>query len=342
MDNRQKDKHRDGWTAEDFVQPVSLVHADDDPWGDPQHPNESPAVTSVGDGRPKEASVIQGAPVILPSAEPMIADRRDSPTLVEWDTDQASDRNPASDHNSGPEVKSAHHGEPEPIAEYDSQLSSPLFTTATTLPNLLREITVNQWVASIAQVTDPQRQSIAKLLATFSTAKLRVWLPWLRMQEWTAQKLLLFLDFRVYWDERPELWEYLWWDASSRYWGRAQNRSCLNLDDSYTLVERRSHCSPEDVIDEAWLEDWDTLDVWVRVKQRSFSFASFALYRSQLSSGEDWKRRPDLQVDFDTLPDDDFPEAGTADSMSGLRGPAQWFSNQNWYDPNEWHDNLDW
>ena len=55
----------------------------------------------------------------------------------------------------------------------------------------------------------------------------------------------------------------------------------------------------EDVIDPSWYDDWAAFNNFALLGNRMFSFALFALYRSRLSDGEDWRRRPDLGIDFD-------------------------------------------
>ncbi len=119
-------------------------------------------------------------------------------------------------------------------------------------------------------------------------------------------------------------------------------RNSLSLDASYLLVQRRSHCSPDDVIDDAWFEDWEDIDLWVLVSQGFFSFSSFALYRSKLSYSEDWRRRPDLQVDFCFIDENHRRSESITEFSKRLQGLPSWFAALDWYDPTEWNDNLGW
>lgn len=232
--------------------------------------------------------------------------------------------------------------EPEPSAEYDGELGQILYELDHEIPDLPRSIRVDQWLNTVQEMSDFQRREIAGLLLEFSGARLRRWLPWLCKQQWTGNSLLLFMQFRAFWDGNCDLWECLRWSPSLKVWYGMLNRNSLSLDNSYVLVQRRLGCSPDEVIDLEWFDDWDRMDIWLRVTQGFYSFSSFAMYRSSLSYAEDWRHRPDLQVDFYSPLRELIPALGKWDQRAHRYGPRLWFVGQDWYDPVEWHDGLGW
>ena len=232
--------------------------------------------------------------------------------------------------------------EPVPLAEYDGELAQPLHELEYDDRGLLREVKVNEWLASIEEVDDAQFKKINKILLGFSGRRLQNWLTWLREKKWNGKSLLLFLQFRTYWDENCELWERLQWSLGLKFWFRVLDRNSLTRDDSYLLISRRCHCSADDVIDQEWFEDWESFDLWARVALDFFSFASFVMYRSQFVYAEDWRNRRDLQVELDRAADDVVLTMSRSELPAQHRGPRSWFSGQDWYAPIEWHDGLGW
>ena len=146
---------------------------------------------------------------LLPSAEWAV--------LLEWDSTQlGGSENVGHDVFDDVEGDFSFLDEPVPWANYDSRLGTSLYETDEDLANLPWEIRVDEWVASISETNDAQRQEITDLLLGFSKPFLRSLLPWLRGQQWSGQSILLFLQFRAYWDENPELWEASFWDHAPR------------------------------------------------------------------------------------------------------------------------------
>jgi hypothetical protein len=114
-------------------------------------------------------------------------------------------------------------------------------------------------------------------------------------------------------------------------------------------VKRRLDYSPAEVIDKAWFEDWEHLALW---EYGYPSFADFALFRSILKNGEDWRSFIDWYATSASVRDirvlgDSPSEKGDPSHLSHQHGLPQyglplWLAEQDWYDPSEWHDNLGW
>ena len=140
-------------------------------------------------------------------------------TLLEWDDGQTNDAN----HGTSSEAynfddPTLYPDEPEPLAEYDSELGLPLYDTDEDITGLSQKIKINEFVASVRPVTKDERQEITGMLEEFSVAKLRSWLPWLHKQDWVGHLLILFLKFRVYWEGNPHWWESSFWDRRLGCW----------------------------------------------------------------------------------------------------------------------------
>ena len=229
--------------------------------------------------------------------------------------------------------------EPEPLAEYDSELRQWLYVIDDYDDAALGvELRLDQWVATIGTANLFQRHVAAQLLRDIGNNRLRTWLPWLSKQQWTGESLVLFLRFRAHWESNPHWWEYSYWDWRARCWYPTRNRYSLSLEDTYQLVHLRLDCPTKEMIDEAWLADWLDLALW----EHGFrSFASFALFRAGFSNGDNWIRH----IDRYALDDSHSNETGSRwnnEHRLYRYGPNPWFAEQNWYEPNEWHDNLGW
>ncbi len=230
--------------------------------------------------------------------------------------------------------------EPEPLAEYDSELRQPVYAIDNDDVALSSELKIDQWVATkLGTATSDQLGQIAELLGELGNNRLRRWRPWLDKQKWTSGSLLFFLRFRLHWDLNPHWWEYSFWDWRSHCWYPTRSRYSLSLDDSYDLIHRRSGYRPYEVIDETWLGEWLDLALW---KCGFPSFASFAMFRAGFEPGENWQHHLDWNATDDLGHDGEVPNR----SIKGYRryryGPPLWFDGQDWYDSFEWHDNLGW
>ena len=176
--------------------------------------------------------------------------------------------------------------EPEPLAEPDSNLSEPLYSIDYNLTEVTRKLKSGEFIASIDEVTDVQRDRVIGILESFSVAQLRSWLPWLRGKAWIGESLLLFLDFWDLWHNSPHWWEYSVWDRWVKIWWPYFNQSVLSRDKCYYLIQHRLHYQPKEVIDATWFVDWYDHSLW---KHGFADFASFAVFRATLSNEEDWR-----------------------------------------------------
>ena len=228
--------------------------------------------------------------------------------------------------------------DPEPLAEYDSELQQPLYVIEDDGDGFGVELRIDQWVAEVDSANATQRRLIAELLKGLGYNRLRQWLPWLDNQHWTGESLLLFLRFRVHWESSPHWWEHSYWDWRTRCWYPVRRRDSLSRDDTYELVQLRLDYPPHKVIDETWLADWLDLALW----QHGFrSFASFAVFRARFAPGDDWQRHIEwyAPVNWD---DDEVEHRWNHGHHIYRCGPPVWFAEQNWYEPVEWHDSLGW
>ena len=182
--------------------------------------------------------------------------------------------------------------EPEPLAEYDSELSEPLYEISfDRIDDLERELRIDHLVAFIDDASNKQRILIAEMLRRFGNAKLRNWIVWLSNKEWTGNSLLLFLEFFNLWYENSQWWEYWYWDKRLG-WLPGFSRHILTRDEAYQWVQRFPHCGPNELVDESWYEDWELFEVW---RYGFDSFIAFVRFRFDLDEGEEWRHH--LSVD---------------------------------------------
>ena len=325
------------WREEDFFVHLTPSHEEDDPWSNVV--GHDKVVASSTDGNPalhdvpvgeyqaeERESIEEGSSDKID--DDVIGISKDDWTADALDVFESGEEIPATDYNGvhlyiDDEMPMEGHtndsnesewDEPEPQEEYDSQLSEPTYSSNSDedASDLSRKLKIGELIASV-DATDTQRTRIAQLLDGFSSGRLRYWLSWMRKQGWTGRSLLLFLEFRGFWDTNPKWWEYSLWNEPLNCWYVYQSSSCLTLDMTYSLIQSRLHCRPHHVIDEAWFEDWDYFALW----RREFSsFALFVLYRAGLQDDEDWQNGLNLPVedpyDYDELPywrqSDDYQE----------------------------------
>ena len=228
------------------------------------------------------------------------------------------------------------------LVDYQADLREAIYELNGSPQDLVQSIRIDEFISRLKDVSVSQGQEISDLLSNLSQPRLSRWLPWLRSHEWTGSTLLLFLQFRAYWDENCELWASLRWSPVANHWVTFLNRGSLSLEDTYLLVERRSDLPAHQLIDAEWLDDWDEIDVWVRVSEGFFSFASFALYRSRLNFGEDWRCRPDLTVDLDSPLSDLAVERHGWELLLNADWARLSFEGGNGADPMEWHGGHGW
>ena len=260
------------WESEDFIDTDKQSIVEDDPWSDSQIAYELEDID--------DASVISETA----SSESIVDDFSISEYDEIFDDEDGENFYDATDDFGEYDLD-----EPEPLAEYDSDLSEKLHIFED-VSGIYRNIKIDEFVAGISSSTDTQRAHISQLLEGMSAGRLRSWLPWLWDQDWTGHSLLLFLDFRInYWEKTPEWWEYTFGRSSQGHWWTYPSSSynMLSRDATYDLVHARLDYPSREIIDEAWLKDWEDFALW----KRGFpSFAGFAVFRAEIVDGEDWRR----------------------------------------------------
>ena len=228
------------------------------------------------------------------------------------------------------------YDEPEPLAEYDEDLSEPVYVSDADDADIRIAVRIDEFIASVDAVSGEQRNRIAELLDDLGPTQLRHWLQWLDRYSWTADNLILFLEFRSIWEGSSNLWEYRFWWARYGDWWSYHSKSQLSRDNMRHLVQLRLHCSPEEVIAEAWFTDWEDFEMW----KRGFpSFATFALFRAELADSENWQNSLNT---YETNAQDDADSSNPYTPFNQSELKKCWFAIQDWYDPSEWHDNLGW
>ncbi len=350
------------WFAEDFVDPVSQKFNDDDPWSvSPAADvfddsiNVTPPVDADEhtDARPEERDAHASEQIPLSFPDDDISE------VSDWEL--VDDDEPFSEEPD--EDLFADFDEPEPLAEYDSELSETLYVPDAIDGYASQKLRIDEFISEAKGATEEEQAQIHMLMDSMGRARLRILLSWFKKQDWTANSLLLFLEFRLeHWEENQHWWEYAFWNSHIGHWLPHSNRNTLSMDATYALVQSRLNCSPEEVIDESWFDDWNDLALW---KQGFSSFARFALFRAGLREGEDWwelmrLQNSDFPVDEqDALIPYDTSYKGYSDTVLGFLNSKYrsredqtivwghdstplWFAIQDWYDPSEWHDGLGW
>ena len=231
---------------------------------------------------------------------------------------------------------------PDVLLDYQPDLGIPLYDASDDELNLIPLLGIDELIACIENISVQESEQVRDLLSGLSSARLRRLLPWLTDHEWTGNTLVLFLQFWETWDQCSEYWVHLQWSPGAKFWFTWANRNSMTLESSYALVWRRRDFDPEMVIDPEWLEDWESIDVWVRVKSGFYSFASFAEYRSGLKYGEDWRITTEIPLDSELQ----WPEHRHQLEYRNTRPYKDWFRvsylEQGWHDPSDWHDGLGW
>ena len=228
---------------------------------------------------------------------------------------------PSSDALGSSEYAPIGFDEPEPEGEFIGGLSRELHSPDGGIHDMRPALELDEFLACVEEMTDCQRCRIEKTLLSFSAARRANWLRWMKLKEWTGKSLLLFLQFYDLWNETPIWWECLYFSISYGVWEPHYNSAALSRDKCYDLTLLRSDHRLEKIIDEAWLEDWNYLDL----SRYGFnSFASFAVFRAGVYPGEDWRR----------LVSDARNGRYSAEERN-WRVYVEW-----WDDMSEWRDNL--
>ena len=190
--------------------------------------------------------------------------------------------------------------EPEITAEYESDLHEELFQTSIPTRSIGRKLAINEWLASVEHLDQDTVETITTTLLNFTTRRFAYWITWLRMQSWDEFTLDRFFSFRELYGCRKDYWQRMQFRRIVRRWQLIEDYYSLSLADSLIMIERRIQHPIDQIIDDEWIYEWHDLDVSFLYANNCLRFSDFALYRSQLSFGEDWKRRADLGYDFES------------------------------------------
>ena len=350
-ENTEITRPTDNWSSEDFIEPVEENIVEDDPWGCDTLPewalDNDTKISTAPLSQPFDGTA---GLVELPNDD--LLSGGDDAYEVHYGLEE-----PLSAINYTESINLSAFEEPEPDTEGKSELRQSLYDQNYRDLNISQRIKINEFIATLEVTEEDQISDIVELLEGFGNAKLIRWLPWLRDQAWTVPSLLLFLGFRIIWEHTLQWWETSFWSDRDG-WRLYYNPYSLSLDDTYELIQSRLDCSPDDVVDKQWVEEWENLAPWNYGFQ---SFASFISFRSRLEEHTDWHLYFDsvMQLDkdngvyhpeynienrfgsFTNIVDEYSIQPQTGLTPLQLRSPASWFKSQAYYDPSEWHDNLD-
>lgn len=145
-----------------------------------------------------------------------------------------------------------------------------------------RSLRINEALSRVMGISKAEVQEATQALTSLPAARLRSWLPWIAAKEWTAALLLAFLAFRQAWDNACQWWETTYWDSSLVCWHPRKSPQ-FSLDSSYELVKARIGYPANQIIDDAWYEDWEKHAAWTC---GFTSFAEFARFRAV--EGDKW------------------------------------------------------
>ena len=146
-----------------------------------------------------------------------------------------------------------------------------------------RSLRINEALSRVRGISKAEVQAATQALTSLSAGRLRSWLPWIASQEWTAALLLAFLAFRQAWDNAERWWEVTYWDSALGCWHPHVSPQ-FSLDSSYELVKARLGYPADQIIDDAWYEDWEEHAAWTC---GFTSFAEFARFRAV--QGDKWR-----------------------------------------------------
>ena len=263
------------WTENDFVDTTSAEPRDED---DPWQSNQPPTSITV--------ATLQERQVNGPDAS-AAPNEADFDGLGYFD-DELQEVQP-DDRWSDDTFEAVDWAEPEPTVDASSELNEALYPPDLSITDITRDLKIGEFLAQVKPVTDAQRARCRALLSACGIGRLRRWIPWLRDRHWCGVRVLLFLEFRRHWESSANVrwWETFWWDPRSLEWMPDYQPGVLTLDHSGELVECRTQCPVADVIDPAWFREWEERALW---KHGIRSFASFAVFRAGVKSGDDWQQ----------------------------------------------------
>lgn len=262
------------WSEDDFVDATSKEPLnEDDPWESTQPPPSISVATPQG----------QPSHDLDASATPDEADLDPGYFVDELQEPHADERWADDTFHAGDWT------EPEPTVDASSELNEALYPPDPSITDITRVLKIGELLAHVEPITDEQRARCHALLSACGVGRLRWWIPWLRDRRWCGFRLLLFLEFRRHWESKANVrwWETFWWDPRSLEWIPSYQPGALTLDHSAELVECRTQYAVANVIDPAWFREWEERALW---EHGIRSFASFAVFRAGVKSGDDWQQ----------------------------------------------------
>ena len=162
-------------------------------------------------------------------------------------------------------------------------MNEPAYVLPEDDPLWVRSLRIDECLSHVRGISAPDIREAKQALADLPVRRLRSWLQWIEIKEWTGPLLLAFFAFHRVWDATERWWEVTYWDNWLGCWCPAYNRLSLTLDNSYELVKARLAYPPSQMIDDAWHEDWERHTAW---RHGFKSFAEFALFRAL--EGDAW------------------------------------------------------
>ena len=236
---------------------------------------------------------------------------------------------------------------PEPIEDFDGKRSQVQFDLETDEDvDVKWNLQIDELIARLGGTGDTRFSELSELVWAFCYRRTHRF-NWLKENAWEIENLRLFMEFLHCWEANQEWWEGSFYNQWLGSWQPVWNRGNLSLDSCYSLVQLRSDCSPEEVIDEDWLEDWHEYELWAK---GFTSFLSYALFRARLGDNVDWYQqivRLDLDEEWPKQPGElanEIPEESEEFSLVELidrrNTLPDWLLHQDWYSASEWLDYL--
>lgn len=261
---------RANWRQDDFVDTETAPSSEEDPW-DPQHRGAFGVQPADADATEPHSTVLK-AYTDVPGE--VVADDADLPL------DDLNDEEPLDDlfDEVGP------FDDPQPELPAKSELRDALYPPDDSINDLTLNLKLDDILVAKLGLKDPELDACRQILKSdsYGVPRLRHLLPWLAQQQWPPGRLLLFLEFRRTWECSNNV---RWWE---RHYGSypTYDYHTLSWSATYDLVGYRSHCRPEDVIEESWFLEWEEFEVW---RHGVMSFAAFAVLRSSIRTGDCWR-----------------------------------------------------
>ena len=236
---------------------------------------------------------------------------------------------------------------PEPIEDFDSERNQVQFDLeADEDVDIKWSLQIDELTAKIGSPGDIGFSEVSELLWAFCYRR-SYRFNWLKEKAWEIGSLRLFLEFLHCWENNQEWWEVYFYNRRLGSWQPVWSRGSLSLDSCYFLVQLRNHCTPEEVIDQDWFEDWHEYELWAK---GFTSFSSYALFRAESGDHADWRQQiahSDLAEEWPGKPGEfsnelleRTGELSLAELIDRRLTLPEWLLHQDWYSGSEWLDNL--